>query len=50
LGTGTVPGIDTVPHSSFFVAVFEMNPYLWVGLPGLATDTQTVKQKIEFRK
>ena len=29
--------------------VFEMNPHLWVGLPGLATDTQTVKQKIEFR-
>ena len=26
-----------------------MNPHLWVGLPGLATDTQTVKQKIEFR-
>ena len=29
--------------------VFEMNPHLWVGLPGLATDIQTVKQKIEFR-
>ena len=26
-----------------------MNPYLYVGLPGLATDTQTVRQKIEFR-
>ena len=26
-----------------------MNPHLWVGLPGLATDIQTVKQKIEFR-
>jgi hypothetical protein len=33
-----------------YIAVFEMNPYLWVGLPGLASDTQTVKQKIEFRK
>merc|ERR1712173_459694 len=32
-----------------FPKVFEMNPYLWVGLPGLATDIQTVKQKIEFR-
>merc|ERR1711994_628637 len=31
------------------MGVFEMNPYLWVGLPGLATDTQTVRQKIEFR-
>ena len=27
-----------------------MNPHLWVGLPGLATDIQTVKQKIEFRR
>jgi 20S proteasome subunit beta 3 len=27
-----------------------MNPHLWVGLPGLATDIQTVKQKLEFRK
>ena len=26
-----------------------MNPHLWVGLPGLATDILTVKQKIEFR-
>jgi len=25
------------------------NPYLWVGLPGLATDIQTVKNQIEFR-
>ena len=27
-----------------------MNPHLWVGLPGLATDILTVKQKIEWRK
>ena len=33
----------------FFLQVFEMNPHLWVGLPGLATDILTVKQKIEFR-
>jgi len=33
-----------------FPKVFEMNPHLWVGLPGLATDIQTVKQKLEFRK
>ena len=33
-----------------FISVFEMNPHLWVGLPGLATDIQTVKQKLEFRK
>ena len=36
-------------YQHFFCQVFEMNPHLWVGLPGLATDIQTVKQKIEFR-
>jgi len=36
--------------STDFPKVFEMNPHLWVGLPGLATDTQTVKQKLEFRR
>ena len=25
-----------------------MNPYLWVGLPGLATDIQTVRQKTKM--
>ena len=34
---------------TWLLQVFEMNPHLWVGLPGLATDIQTVKQKIEFR-
>ena len=29
--------------------VFEMGPHLWVGLPGLATDIQTVHQKIEVK-
>jgi len=33
-----------------FPKVFEMNPHLWVGLPGLVTDIQTFKQKIEFRR
>jgi len=33
-----------------FPKVFEMNPHLWLGLPGLVTDIQTVKQKIEFRR
>nr|ALS04384.1 proteasome subunit beta type-3-like protein [Acartia pacifica] len=36
--------------STDFPKVFEMNPHLWVGLPGLATDIQTVLQKLEFRK
>ena len=25
-----------------------MNPYLWVGLPGLATDIQTVRQSSNY--
>lgn len=29
--------------------VFEMGPHLYVGLPGLATDTQTVQQRLKFR-
>jgi len=33
-----------------FPKVFEMNPHLWVGLPGLVTDIQTVKAKIDFRR
>eukprot|EP00088_Acartia_fossae_P032089 TRINITY_DN3289_c0_g1_i1.p1 TRINITY_DN3289_c0_g1~~TRINITY_DN3289_c0_g1_i1.p1 ORF type:complete len:206 (+),score=52.66 TRINITY_DN3289_c0_g1_i1:39-656(+) len=36
--------------STDFPKVFEMNPHLWVGLPGLVTDIQTVKSKIEFRR
>lgn len=26
-----------------------MGPHLYVGLPGLATDTQTVQQRLKFR-
>jgi 20S proteasome subunit beta 3 len=29
--------------------VFEVSPHLWVGLPGLATDIQTVNEKLKFR-
>ena len=29
--------------------MFEINPSLWVGLPGLATDIQTVREKLRFR-
>lgn len=27
-----------------------MGPHLYVGLPGLATDTQTVQQRLRFRQ
>merc|ERR1711934_466832 len=33
-----------------FSKCFEMAPHLWLGLTGLATDVQTVQQKMEFRK
>jgi len=33
-----------------FSKCFEMAPHLWLGLTGLNTDVQTVKQKMEFRK
>ena len=29
--------------------VFEVGPHLYVGLPGLVTDTQTVIQRLQFR-
>lgn len=32
-----------------FPKIFEMGPHLYVGLPGLATDTQTVMEKLRFR-
>lgn len=33
-----------------FSKTFQMAPHLWMGLTGLATDIQTVQQKMEFRK
>ena len=32
-----------------FEKIFEMGPHLYVGLPGLATDTITVSQRLKFR-
>lgn len=32
-----------------FERIFEMGPKLYIGLPGLATDTQTVSQRLKFR-
>lgn len=44
-----VYGVQLQTITTDFPKVFEVNPHLWVGLPGLATDTQTVLQKIQFR-
>lgn len=42
-------GIQAQTISFDFQKVFEMGPHLYVGLPGLATDTQTVMEKLRFR-
>ncbi|XP_018334764.1 proteasome subunit beta type-3 [Agrilus planipennis] len=43
-------GIQGQTISIEFPKVFQMGPHLYVGLPGLATDTQTVVEKLNFRK
>jgi len=43
-------GVQAQTIATNFQKVFDMGPYLYVGLPGLATDTQTVVEKLRFRK
>ncbi|KAK9745206.1 Proteasome subunit [Popillia japonica] len=43
-------GIQAQTISMDFPKVFQMGPHLFIGLPGLATDTQTVMEKLRFRK
>lgn len=42
-------GVQAQTVSLDFPKVFEMGPHLFVGLPGLATDIQTVMEKLNFR-
>ncbi|XP_060086102.1 proteasome subunit beta type-3-like [Ylistrum balloti] len=42
-------GIQAQTVSTNFQKMFEMGPRLFIGLPGLATDVQTVAQKLQFR-
>uniref|UniRef100_T1JN02 Proteasome subunit beta n=1 Tax=Strigamia maritima TaxID=126957 RepID=T1JN02_STRMM len=42
-------GIQAQTLSTDFNRVFEMGSHLYLGLPGLATDTQTVAQRLKFR-
>ena len=42
-------GVELRTVTTDFPKVFEVSPHLWVGLPGLATDTQTVMQKIRYK-
>ncbi|CAH0548767.1 unnamed protein product [Brassicogethes aeneus] len=43
-------GIQAQTITCDFKKVFDMGPRLYVGLPGLATDVQTVMEKLRFRK
>ncbi|XP_054165914.1 proteasome subunit beta type-3-like [Oppia nitens] len=42
-------GVQGHTVSTDFKKIFEMGPTLMVGLPGLATDTLTVSQRLKFR-
>lgn len=42
-------GIQLQTVSIDFPKIYEMGPHLFVGLPGLATDNQTVMEKLRFR-
>jgi len=42
-------GIQAQTVAMDFQKIFEMGPRLYVGLPGLATDVQTISQRLKFR-
>ncbi|XP_045168696.1 proteasome subunit beta type-3-like isoform X1 [Mercenaria mercenaria] len=42
-------GIQAQTINTQFDKIFEMGPRLYVGLPGLATDVQTVAERLKFR-
>ncbi|XP_050417962.1 proteasome subunit beta type-3 [Patella vulgata] len=42
-------GVQAQTVSMDFDKIFEMGPHLYIGLPGLATDVQTVSQRLNFR-
>ncbi|CAC5414932.1 proteasome subunit beta type-3 [Mytilus californianus] len=43
-------GVQAQTVSTNFQKIFEMGDRLYIGLPGLATDVQTVSQRLHFRK
>jgi len=42
-------GIQTKTISTNFDKIFEIGPHLYIGLAGLATDVQTVSDRLKFR-
>lgn len=49
IGTDKRFGITGKSMSTKFQKVFQFGPKLFVGLPGLGTDTKTVHQRLKFR-
>ncbi|KAH8851762.1 Proteasome subunit beta type-3 isoform 5 [Schistosoma japonicum] len=43
-------GVNLQTISTDFTKVYSLGPRLYVGFPGLATDNQTVFQRLQFRK
>lgn len=43
-------GVQAQTVAKDFPKLFEMGSHLFMGLPGLATDTQTVYERLRFRK
>ena len=43
-------GVQAQTVATNFQKIFEMGDRLYIGLPGLATDVQTVSQRLQFRK
>ncbi|KAK3584729.1 hypothetical protein CHS0354_019852 [Potamilus streckersoni] len=42
-------GIQAQTVNTDFQKIFEMGPRVYIGLPGLATDVQTVAQRLQFK-
>ena len=49
IASDTRLGIQAQTVSCDFEKIFQIGPKLFVGLPGLATDVLTVKDKLRFR-
>ncbi|RWS10700.1 proteasome beta 3 subunit-like protein [Dinothrombium tinctorium] len=49
IATDTRLGVRSLTLTTDFPKVFQMGPTLFLGLPGLATDTMTVYQRLRFR-
>ncbi|KAL3832216.1 hypothetical protein ACJMK2_023876 [Sinanodonta woodiana] len=42
-------GVQAQTINTDFQKIFEMGPRVYIGLPGLATDVQTVSQRLQFK-